>query len=46
MAESKELDASIAKVMKRIGETARKKYRAVVYYLLVEKFGKESVYGM
>lgn len=46
MADSKELDASIAEVMERIGKTERKKYRAVVYYLLVEKFGKESIYGM
>jgi len=46
MADSKELDAGIAQVMERIGKTERKKYRAVVYYLLVGKFGKESVYKM
>jgi len=46
MADSKELDAGIAEVVEIIGKTERKKYRAVVYYLLVEKFGKESIYGM
>jgi hypothetical protein len=46
MVDSKELDAGIAQVMEKIGKTERKKYRAVVYYLLVEKFERESVYGM
>lgn len=27
------------------GKSERNKYRAVVYYLLVKHFGKESVYG-
>lgn len=46
MADSKELDAGIEEVMERIGKSERKKYRAVVYYMLVKKFDKESVYGM
>jgi len=46
MADSEELDAGIAEVMKRIGKSERKKYRAVVYYMLVKKFDKESIYGM
>jgi hypothetical protein len=29
--------------MGRIGKSERKKYRAVVYYMLVKKFDKESV---
>jgi hypothetical protein len=46
MADSKELDEGIEEVMERIGKSERKKYRAVVYYMLVKKFDKESVYGM
>jgi hypothetical protein len=46
LADSKELDAGIEEVMERIGKSERKKYRAVVYYMLVKKFDKESVYGM
>ncbi|MFD0993062.1 DUF2853 family protein [Tenacibaculum geojense] len=41
-----ELDEAIAEVVERIGKSERNKYRAVVYYLLVKKFDKESVYGM
>lgn len=40
------LDAGIEEVMEEIGKSERKKYRAVVYYLLVKKFGKESVYNL
>jgi len=39
------LDEGIAEVMERIGKSERNKYRAVVYYMLVKKFDKESVYG-
>ena len=46
LADSKELDEGIEEVMERIGKSERKKYRAVVYYMLVKKFDKESVYGM
>ncbi|MDA9339752.1 DUF2853 family protein [Polaribacter sp.] len=41
-----ELDAGVEEVLKRIGTTERKKYRAVVYYLLVERFNKTSIYGL
>jgi sulfur transfer protein SufE len=43
--DSPELDAGINEVMERIGKSERKKYRAVVYYMLMKKFDKESVYG-
>ena len=46
LADSADLDAGIEEVMERIGKSERKKYRAVVYYMLVKKFDKESVYGM
>ncbi|WP_438978080.1 DUF2853 family protein [Polaribacter sp.] len=45
LTDSKELDEGIEEVMERIGKSERKKYRAVVYYMLVKKFDKESVYG-
>ena len=43
--DSKALDEGIEEVIERIGKSERKKYRAVVYYMLVKKFDKESVYG-
>lgn len=46
LADSSELDTKITEVMETIGTSERKKYRAVVYYMLVEKFGKQSVYGL
>ena len=39
------LDSAIQDVIKQIGSSTKNKYRAVVYYLLVKKLGKESVYG-
>lgn len=45
LADSPKLDAGIAEVMDRIGKSERNKYRAVVYYMLMKKFDKESVYG-
>lgn len=45
LADSPELDAAIEDVIERIGKSERKKYRAVVYYMLMKKFDKESVYG-
>ena len=39
-----DLDKAIAEVMDQYGQSNRSKYRAVVYYLLTKKFGKESVY--
>ena len=45
LADSPELDEGINEVMERIGKSERNKYRAVVYYMLMKKFDKESVYG-
>ncbi len=39
------LDDAIAGVVNQIGTSERNKYRAVFYYLLTKKFGKESVYN-
>lgn len=39
------LDEDIAEVIKQIGSSVRKKYRAVVYYLLVKKLRKAQVYN-
>ncbi|SET37698.1 DUF2853 family protein [Oceanicella actignis] len=40
-----ELDKAIDEAMETYGRSNRSKYRAVVYYLLVKRFGKEAVYG-
>jgi hypothetical protein len=40
-----ELDSAIDKVIETYGKSERNKYRAVVYYMLVKHFGKESVYA-
>ena len=40
-----ELDAAIAAALETYGKSNRNKYRAVVYYMLTKKFGKEKVYG-
>jgi hypothetical protein len=39
------LMGGIQKVIETYGRSERNKYRAVVYYMLVKHFGKESVYG-
>ena len=39
-----ELDAAIDEAIETYGRSERNKYRAVIYYMLVKKFGKESVY--
>lgn len=41
---SDDLDGGINTVMDTYGRSNRNKYRAVVYYLLVKHFGKESAY--
>lgn len=41
---SDDLDGGINAVMDNYGRSNRNKYRAVVYYLLVKHFGKESAY--
>jgi len=40
-----ELMAAIDGVLEVYGKSNRNKYRAVVYYMLTKKFGKEKVYG-
>lgn len=44
MSDNEGLESSIKEVMAKIGKSEEKKYRAVVYYLLVKKFNKESIY--
>jgi len=39
-----DLNKGIDTIMDQYGRTNRKKYRAVVYYLLTKHFGKESAY--
>jgi len=46
LADGPELDAAIQGVVEQLGASNRNKYRAMFYYLLVVKFGKQSVYGM
>jgi hypothetical protein len=41
---SDDLDGAIASVMDTYGQSNRNKYRAVVYYMLTKKMGKESAY--
>ncbi|RCT54348.1 DUF2853 family protein [Winogradskyella sp. KYW1333] len=41
---SAELDGAIDSVIEKYGRSNRNKYRAVIYYLLVKHFKKESVY--
>jgi hypothetical protein len=40
-----ELDDAIKEVCEKFGSSNRRKYRAIFYYLLTQKFGKESIYG-
>lgn len=45
LADGPDLDTALDKVIETYGRSERNKYRAVVYYLLVKHFGKESVYA-
>lgn len=45
LANGPQLMDGINAVIEVYGRSERNKYRAVVYYLLVRHFGKESVYG-
>ncbi|NOX74617.1 MAG: DUF2853 family protein [Alphaproteobacteria bacterium] len=45
LADGPELDTAIAEAIETYGKSERNKYRAVIYYMLTKKFGKESVYG-
>ncbi|MGB7260827.1 MAG: DUF2853 family protein [Albidovulum sp.] len=45
LADGPQLMAAINSVIETYGKSERNKYRAVVYYMLVKHFGKESVYA-
>ena len=45
MADSPSLDDAIKEVGEAFGSSNRNKHRAVFYYLLTKKLGKESIYG-
>lgn len=45
LADSPKLMEAIHAVIATYGRSERNKYRAVVYYMLVKHFGKESVYN-
>ncbi len=45
LSDSPALMDAINSVINTYGQSERNKYRAVVYYMLVKHFGKESVYG-
>lgn len=44
LSENDDLDGAIASIMDTYGQSNRNKYRAVVYYLLVKHFNRESAY--
>jgi len=43
--EGPELDKAIEEVCQKMGSSNRNKYRAMFYYLLTEKFKKQSVFN-
>ncbi|SLN24690.1 hypothetical protein ROJ8625_01023 [Roseivivax jejudonensis] len=45
LSDGPELDDAIQSVIETYGRSERNKYRAVVYYMLVKHFGKDSVYA-
>ena len=45
LAEGPQLMEAIDAAIETYGKSERTKYRAVIYYMLTKKFGKESVYG-
>jgi Protein of unknown function (DUF2853) len=45
LADSPKLMEAINAVIDTYGRSERKKYRAVIYYMLTRHFGKESVYN-
>ena len=44
LSDGADLDKAIDSVIETYGRSNRNKYRAVIYYMLVKHFGKESVY--
>ena len=45
LADSPQLMAAINSAIDTYGRSERNKYRAVIYYMLVKQFGKESIYS-
>ncbi len=45
LSDSDDLDGAIAGVVKKFGSSNKYKYRAMFYYMLTEKFGKQEVYN-
>ncbi|QQA42745.1 DUF2853 family protein [Pelagovum pacificum] len=45
LANSPDLMDAIESVIETYGRSERQKFRAVIYYMLVKHFGKESIYG-
>lgn len=45
LSDGPELDAAIQEVCETFGSSNPSKHRAIFYYLLVKKFGKESIYA-
>jgi hypothetical protein len=45
LADGPELMAGLNAVIDQYGRSNRNKYRAVIYYLLAKRFGRESVYA-
>ena len=45
LSDSDGLDNAIKEVVETLGTSNRNKYRAMFYYLLAKKFGKESIYN-
>lgn len=45
MTDGPDLDSALSDVISQIGSSERNKYRAVVYYLLTKKLGKEGIYA-
>jgi hypothetical protein len=45
LADGPELDAALDEVLATYGRDNRQKYRAVVYYMLTKRFGREDVYA-
>lgn len=44
LADGPELDAALQDACAKMGSSNRNKYRAIFYYLLVQKLGKEGMY--
>lgn len=44
LADDPSLDAAIKEVCEQMGSDNRNKHRAVFYYLLVQKFGKQAIF--